>query len=284
MPDDEREDRIQDARPRFVIPYWTATPGDPGDTGDDRPLPANRTWYLCSGIRTSTYQPGEVLEVAVDVRNLGGSNAPSLAQVTVWWSDPTLGFVIKPENLIGFRTVSVDPRGGSATTALMAKQIPGSAPDHICLLARVSHRLDGAPPMPDPVNDRHWAQRNLSVVKAPPGGSAVTTFSVANVLADAFDFQVAIRPLRNPAQLAQVDGVEGRPTDSFAVFTVDDMTAEGSLEFGVTLEPDEQRSFRTEVRVPDLALGSYVAFEISQSLGDMVLGGIGLVVLGTTER
>jgi hypothetical protein len=134
MPGDEHTREHQDSRPFFVIPYWAPTATDPGDTGSARPVPGTVPWYMCGGIRTSTYQPGQVLEVAVDVRNFGGSNAPSLAQVTVWWADPTLGFLIKPENLIGFRTVPVPPRGATATTAIMAKEIPGSAPDHICLL------------------------------------------------------------------------------------------------------------------------------------------------------
>ena len=110
MPPDERDKRpshegeegTHDSRPFFVIPYWPAAAGDDGDTGEQRPLPASATWYECKGIHASPYEPGTDLEVTVDVRNFGGSNAPSVAQVTAWWSDPTTGFVVDPARLIGF--------------------------------------------------------------------------------------------------------------------------------------------------------------------------------------
>jgi hypothetical protein len=268
-------EEVADARPFLVIPYWT-----PGDTGVNRPVPNTVTWYLCAGIRTSTYQPGEVLEVAVDVRNTGGSNAPSLAQVTVWWSDPTLGFVIKPQNLVGFRQLAVAPRGGSATTALMAWQVPADAPHHICLLARVSHPLDPAPPVPDPVNDRHWAQRNLSVIKAPAGGPALVPFVIANPLADEAGFQIRIAPVLNPALLAEADGVTGEAyTDFVALLSVDGAAGEGELGFGVDLQPNEERGFTAEISVPDLPEGTFAAFEISQSRDERVIGGLGVVLV-----
>ncbi|MET4637873.1 hypothetical protein [Mycetocola sp. 2940] len=271
-------EEIPDARPFLAIPYWS-----PGDTGEDRPLPSTVTWYLCAGIRTSTYQPGQVLEVSVDVRNNGGSNAPSLAQVTVWWSDPALGFVIKPENLIGFRQVAVDPRGGAATTALMARQMPADAPNHICLLARVSHPLDPAPPVPDPVNDRHWAQRNLSVVAAPAGAPVVVPFVVANPFPDGAGFHIRLAPITDPRLLVGVDGVTGEAfTDFIAVLHLDGMAGERSLEFDVELGPGNERHFEATIEV-DLPPGTFAAFEFSQALDERVVGGLG-VVLVAEER
>jgi len=267
-------EEIADARPFLTIPYWS-----PGDTGEDRPLPGTITWYLCPGIRTSTYQPGQVLEVAVDVRNSGGSNAPSLAQVTVWWSGPTLGFAIKPENIIGFRQVAVDPRGGAATTALMARQMPADAPNHICLIARVSHPLDPAPPVPQPVNDRHWAQRNLSVVAVPAGAPAMVPFTIANPLPDAAGFRIRIAPVANPRLLAVADGVTGEAfTDFIAVMRVEEITGEGSLEFDVELEPGEERGLQAEIEVRELPPGTFAAFEISQAIDERVIGGLGVVL------
>ncbi|MET0842935.1 MAG: hypothetical protein ABWY23_03750 [Mycetocola sp.] len=272
-------EHVADARPFLAIPYWS-----PGDTGEDRPLPGTVTWYLCDGIRTSTYQPGQVLEVAVDVRNSGGSNASSLAQVTVWWSDPTLGFVLRPENLIGFRQVAVAPRGGAATTALMTRQMPPDAPNHICLLARVSHPLDPAPPIPDPVNDRHWAQRNLSVVAVPTGATAVLPFLVANPFPDAAGFQIRLAPVENPMLLVGQDGVTGEAfTDFVALLRVEDAVGERSLEFGVDLEAGEERFLTAEIEVRDLQPGSFAAFEISQAVEERLVGGIG-VVLVAEER
>jgi hypothetical protein len=268
-------EEVADSRPFLAIPYWT-----PGDTGVNRPVPNTVTWYLCGGIRTSTYQPGEVLEVAVDVINTGGSNAPSLAQVTVWWSDPTLGFVIKPQNLIGFRQIAVAPRGGTATTALMAWQVPASAPNHICLLARVSHPLDPAPPVPDPVNDRHWAQRNLSVVKTSAGAPALIPFVIANPLPDGAGFQIRITPVVNATLLAEADGVTGEAfTDFVAVISVDGVSGEGEVNFGVDLEQGEERPFTVEIAVPELPDGTFAAFEISQSQDERVIGGLGVVLV-----
>ncbi|MET0933660.1 MAG: hypothetical protein ABWX56_08100 [Mycetocola sp.] len=272
-------EEIADARPFLAIPYWS-----PGDTGEDRPLPSTVTWYLCAGIRTSTYRPGEVLEVTVDIRNSGGSNAPSLAQVTVWWSDPALGFVIRPENLIGFRQVAVDPRGGAATTALMARQMPADAPNHICLLARVSHPLDPAPPVPDPVNDRHWAQRNLSVVAAPAGVPVVVPFVIANPFPETAGFHIRLAPATDPRLLVGVDGVAGEAhTDFIALMRLDGMLGERSLEFDVELGPGDERHLEATIDVPELPPGTFAAFEFSQALDERVIGGLG-VVLVAEER
>lgn len=274
------QEEIQESRPFFVIPYWPPTATTPGDSGSTRPVPTTVPWYSCGGIRTSTYQPGQVLEVAVDVRNFGGSNTPSLAEVTVWWADPTLGFLVKPENLIGFRTVDVPPRGGAATTTPMAKQIPADAPDHICLLARVSHRLDTAAPLPDPVNDRHWAQRNLMVVNVSPGTPAVVPFLVSNHLADAATFGIDLHLAPHTPMLAGADGVQGHPIlDVRSTLRMGGQVGEGSLHTEVDLAAGETMSVEVEILVPDLEGGSFVAFEISQNLGDTVLGGLGVVLV-----
>jgi hypothetical protein len=268
------EEEIADARPFLTIPYWS------GDTGESRPVPGTIPWYLCTGIRTSTYQPGQVLEVTVEVRNNGGSNAPSLAQVTVWWSDPALGFVIRPENLIGFRQVAVDPRGGGATTALMARHIPDDAPSHICLIARVSHPLDPAPPVPDPVNDRHWSQRNLSVVQAPVGVPVAVPFVIANPFPDAAAFRIRIAPVADPSLLAGVDGVSGEAfTDFIALMTAEGRVGERSLEFDVELGPGDERHLEATIDVPDLQPNTFAAFEISQAVDERVFGGLGVVLV-----
>lgn len=269
----ERE--ISDTRPFLTIPYWV-----PGDSGEQRPLPGNVLWYMCSGIRTSTYQPGEVLEVTVDVRNSGGSNTPSLAQVTVWWSNPTLGFVIQPENLIGFRQVAVQPQGGRATTSAMAKRIPGGAPDHICLLARVSHSLDPAPAVPDPVNDRHWAQRNISVVTPKAPGPVTVLFDVANPMQDAAQFTIRIAPAADPAALAEADQVAGEPfTDFSMIMSLDGHTSERIIELDVELEPGETRTMEAEITILDHAPDSFVALEFSLIHQERLMGGLGVVIL-----
>lgn len=269
------EGEISDTRPFLAIPYWM-----PGDSGEQRPLPGNVLWYMCPSIRTSTYQPGEILEVTVEVRNSGGSNTPSLAQVTLWWSNPTLGFVIQPENLIGFRQVAVEPQGGRATTTVMAKRMPDDAPDHICLLARVSHSLDPAPAVADPVGDRHWAQRNLSVVTPKAPGPVTVFFDVANPLKDAAPFTVRIAPATNPAALAEADQVVGEPSTDFAmIMSVDGHASERVLELGVDLEAGERRTMEAEITIFDHAPDSFVALEFSLLYNEQLMGGLGVVVL-----
>lgn len=83
--------------------------------------------HLCESIHASPYEPGQQLDVTVDIGNYGGANTPSIAQVTVWWSDPTAGFVVGPDKLIGYCTVEVPPRGGRNTKPVMGKVIPPSA-------------------------------------------------------------------------------------------------------------------------------------------------------------
>ena len=152
--------------------------GDPGDTGQIRPVPDSAgPSYMCPGIHTSTYAPGNYLTVQVNVRNFGNGNSPSLAQVTVWWGDPATGFVADPAKRIGFDVVKVEPRGEQATTLPMTAKIPASAPGHICLLARVSHQLDLAGKTPIPGLDQHWAQRNLVVATAEPGIPIIIQFA-----------------------------------------------------------------------------------------------------------
>jgi hypothetical protein len=277
MPPHEGEKRPYDSRPVFVIPYWPAAPGDDGDTGKQRPLPASAAWYMCKGIHASPYQPGTDLEVTVDVRNFGGSNAPSLAQVTVWWSDPTTGFVVDPSRLIGFRMVAVPPRGGQATTALMVKKIPATAPNHICLIARVSHQYDRAGDLVDPMNNKNWAQRNLAVLPAAREIPAMLEFIAGNPLAESAEFNLHVSPLEDATGLVGV--VQGELLDRIAVFTVDgEHEFEGSGIFSVALETGEQRPVRLSIRVDEVDSEHFAAFAVKQLLGDYQVGGLGIVI------
>src|SRR5680860_332970 len=235
-----------DSRPHFVIPYWISTgPTVPGDDGDTRPLPSNVTWYLCPSINASAYRPGERLEVSVTVGNHGGANTPSIAQVTVWWAEPSTGFVVGPDKVIGYATVPVDPRGGLATTAVMSKTIPSTAPDHICLLARVSHQYDRAGITVDPVNDRHWAQRNLAAVTPPPGVPLVFPFLIGNPLAEEDEFVVFAEPASEERFRALGEALAAEPV----MFEARVLLSEGDEGGGevdgreglsVRLEPGEQ--------------------------------------------
>src|SRR5262249_38228589 len=154
-----------DTRPFLSIPYWEAPrfAGDAVDIGTVRPLPGGTISWDCQAIHASPYTPGTVLNVRVDVRNSGPGNATAIPTVIVYWSDPTVGFA--HPLFLGATTVAAPPmrdrfQPGFVTTAVISGTIPAGAPDHICLLAVVTHGLDKAGSVPDPINDRHWAQRN----------------------------------------------------------------------------------------------------------------------------
>lgn len=181
--DGEGEQGPPDTRPYLCIPYWTKplTAGGQWDTGQQRPLPSKVVYYLCESIQASAYTPGEELNVTVAVRNSGGGNSASIATVVVYWADPTAGFA--KLKFFAATTVAVLPdrtTGKTAITPTMTAKIPADAPDHICLLALVSHPQDKAGTAYDPVGDRHWAQRNLTSVSVASGAPAIVPFKLGN--------------------------------------------------------------------------------------------------------
>jgi hypothetical protein len=148
----------------MVIPYF---PGDQGRPGIERPLktPPLKTpviSYLCPSIAVlvgrvpgpAVFTPGEDLEVKVSVANYGGGTMNAIANVAVFWSVPTTGFT-NPTPL-GQQPVIVSTHGGVETTPVIKGHIPAGAPNHICLLARVTAPGDSLQNTTiDPVNDRH---------------------------------------------------------------------------------------------------------------------------------
>ncbi|HYI99867.1 MAG TPA: hypothetical protein VEX36_09380 [Thermoleophilaceae bacterium] len=193
--DERREEEPVDLRPYLCIPYWTAPlpTGEDPDVGDERPLPGNVISWLCPGIEASPYTPGAQLDVRVRVRNSGAGSATALATVRVYWADATTGFS-KPK-LLGMESVEVQPRGGYAVTETISGEIPATASNHVCLLCVVSHSLDKAGKVADPVGDRHWAQRNLTAVAAAPGTPAIVPFLAANPLDEKASFQLSVEML-----------------------------------------------------------------------------------------
>jgi hypothetical protein len=192
-----------DTRPYLCIPYWEAprSSGDSVDIGQLRPLPSGPppsgvvSWE-CPGIHPGPYSPGEQLQVIVDVRNSGGGSATVVATVVVYWADPSVGFA-KP-TFFGATTVAAptmrDPSMPGFVSATLSGVIPATAPDHICLLACVTHSLDLAGTAPDPINDRHWAQHNLIAV-SPHIFPVILPFIVGNPLAAEHVFALTMRPL-----------------------------------------------------------------------------------------
>jgi hypothetical protein len=272
-----RQETPTDSRPHFVIPYWFPTsPAEDPDDGDERPLPAKACWYLSPGIHASPYTPGEQLDVTVDVGNYGGANTESLAQVTVWWSEPAAGFVVGPDKVIGYDTVSVQGRGGMETTKKLSKVIPASAPNHICLLARVSHQYDRAGVAVAPGSDRHWAQRNITAVVATPGTPASFEFLAGNPFLEEAEFVVTAEPASEERFRMLSEQLPGE-----IAFTDAEITLEDGPRMTVVLGPGEQRLLRGSVTVfGRIEPEHYMPFEIALRQGSdgPIVGGIGLLV------
>jgi hypothetical protein len=268
-----------DSRPHFVIPYWTpVSAAEAPDDGDVRPLPSKACWYLCPAIHASPYTPGEQLDVTVEVANYGGANTASLAQVAVWWSDPTAGFVVSPDKVIGYDTVSVQGRGGTGTTKTLSKVIPATAPNHICLLARVSHQYDRAGVAVAPGSDRHWAQRNISHVAASPGIPAMFEFLVGNPFLEETEFLLSAEPAFDEERLRIL--TQELP-GSFMFTDVEISLNDDGPRTRIALAPGEQTMVRCVVTLAGpIEREHYMPIEIALRQGDdgPIVGGIGLLI------
>jgi hypothetical protein len=209
-------DQPPDTRPYLCIPYWT-TPlvaGGKWDTGQERPLPAAVVSYACESIHAGAYAPGQPLDVAVTVRNSGGGNSAAIATVVVYWADPTVGFA-KP-TFFAASVVAVRPgrsTPSSVTTPTMTATIPATAPAHICLVVVVSHPQDRAGTTCDPINDRHWAQRNLQAVQAGVGAPMILPLTAANPFRTKKVFELRIGPADERRAELVAQEFETRPGD-----------------------------------------------------------------------
>lgn len=293
MPPDRNErEGHPDTRPYLCLPYWTTpvTPGGRWDSGEVRPLPGKVVSYLCDAIRTSAYRPGVPMEVTVDVRNSGGGNSASLATVVLYWAVPSVGFA--NPRFLAATVVAVSPgRAAPSTsrTAVMTATIPAGAPDHVCLVVSVSHAQDRAGPACDPVNDRHWAQRNLTAATVAVGAPALVPFLAANPFDEGAVLQLAVEPVPWEAATAVAAAVGALPSDQRARARLLDeagtaLSVEGErTSTTVELGPLEQRPLQVLVSLEaDVPTGRSAALELT--LRDLrerggAVGSLGVVLL-----
>jgi hypothetical protein len=288
MPHDE----LPDTRPYLCIPYWT-TPimsGGSWDRGLERPLPSAVVSYACESIHASPYTPGQPLDVTVDVRNSGGGNSAAIATVVVYWAVPTVGFA-KP-NFFGATAVDVPPNRNSpdmATTKTLTGVIPASAPDHICLLACVSHAQDRAGTTCDPVSDRHWAQRNLLAVAAGPGAPVLIPIMVANPIDAAMALELHVGPVdarrgQRVAQETQTEFSDQRARVRLLDEQGGPVSDEGvRIQAAMDLGPLAERSYQLLIELDaDLGQGRSTAVEAELLTNDderRVVGSLGVALL-----
>lgn len=256
----------------------------------ERPVPPEVCWYLCSGIQPLTpFEPGEDLTVQVSVGNWQGGNSASLAYVGVWWSRPVSGPVIPdPSKFIGFSPVEVPPHGGRAETSPVTARMPASSGNHICLLAKVWHPLDNvaAGGLADPVNDRHWAQHNLTAMPASP--PQPFTFLATNPMDQEVTYQIDVRPMPRELWANLPTDVRLRPTQASAWLSLtstagpDEVQGQDAVTHTLTLGPREQREMELLVVVTDeVGSGTFVPFQIAQYRDERPVGGIAMLLHGS---
>ena len=291
-PEGNPDERPADTRPFLCIPYWTAplTPGGGWDTGELRKLPGAVVSYACESIQTGPYKPGEKLDVTVAVRNSGGGNSAAIATVAVYWAVPSVGFA-KP-NFFAATVVAVPPSRtvpASVSTPTMTATIPATAPDHICLVVAVSHPQDKAGAVCDPINDRHWAQRNLQAVTAAVGAPVLVPLMAANPFDTAMAFDLRVGPpderrSRLVASAFHTEPSEIRPR----VRLLDDQGAaisEGGerVQTPVELGPLDQRQIQIMIEIDtDVPEGQSTAVEaglFAQQDDRGLVGSLGVVLL-----
>ena len=175
-PDHNDQDRPSGVTSWLVIPYFD---DDVGRSGIERPLPSGKgVAWLCSSIIIdgqpggTGFRRGQPISVEVDVSNWGAGILPAAALVRLWWADPTLAF--STATLFGQTTVAVPPTGIPVRVGAFRVTIPIGASPHVCLLVQVSAPLDGASGVPNPHQDRHWAQLNLIETNAVSAGGVLT--------------------------------------------------------------------------------------------------------------
>ncbi len=283
-----------DTRPFLCIPYWEAprVPGDPVDIGVFRPLPGNVTSWDCHGIHASPYKPGNALQVSVDVRNSGPGNATAVATVVVYWANPTIGFA-KP-TFFGATSVAVPPFRDPfqpifVTTPTLTAVIPATAPNHICLLALVTHSLDKAGTVADPMGDRHWAQRNLTAASANAKQPLNFPFLIANPFATEEKFELRIHVLGGPALELVALRMRAEPSEAWPHFQlvdergkpVTDWASEAST--GLALGSHQGRKYSLMLKVGPLPSHQVAAIEAVLYLTkerQAPVGSLGIVVGG----
>jgi hypothetical protein len=235
--------------------------------------------------------PGQPLDVGVDVLNSGGGNSTAIATVVVYWADPTVGFA-KPK-FFAATVVAVPPSRrapASVATATMTATIPADAPAHVCLLAVVSHPQDRAGAACDPVNDRHWAQRNLQAVAVAPGAPALIPFTVANPFATEGTFSLVVGPAdeRHLFRLAEEFDTEAFQVRAF-LRLLDESGAEVSepgphVRLPIRFGPLEERRFGVLVEIDqEIPAGTSTGIEVLlvvSAEGERIVGALGVALVG----
>jgi hypothetical protein len=272
--------------PKFFIPYFS------GDDGDRKKgFPNGILSYWCAGLKIrwpdgTLYTGGELPRnqtstVTVEVAN-GGTN-PEWAKVELYWTDPSSGFgpphLKRPPELGSPTKVYVNP--GTTETSepitfrprfpLFATPGHEGTPDHVCLIAVVSHvTSDPHPASWDPLTDRHYAQHNLDVRHVDAGGVSAFQFFVANPFAEAARIIVRLRPASGEETRALSAVYASEPGDLPAdalrlMAAVGEGAQRPARELRLELRGGERHLCQGLVSAAGLRPGQFVAAEVETS-------------------
>jgi hypothetical protein len=255
----------------LVIPYFD---DDLGRPLVERPLTDDKaiSWACPSIVVDGTpgifgFERGQPVSVSVSVANHGWGGLAALVRVSLWWADPTIGFAAA--HPFGETNVLVPADGTPVASPLVTNTIPPTAPPHVCLLARATTTLDGtaAGSAPDPVNDRHWAQANLTEAVAAEDGAFDLAFDVANPFETATQARLRAAPLSESEtgilrRILDADARTGLPEDLRLL----DAEGRDLTETAVDLRAKETMRVTLRGRMPEAGRrGTF--FKLVQSLG-----------------
>jgi hypothetical protein len=241
----------------LVIPYFD---NDVGHPDLQRPLSTHGVVpYLCPAIIVDgkrgdfSLRRGVDLGIQVEVANCGHGSMRAVAEVSLFWANPTVGFAkVNPFHLDGGSnraTLIVPPTRQRMLSPPIRGQIPLSAPRHVCLLARVSSPSDRVVAGPaNPHGDRHWAQTNLTEVAAKPDGSFIVKFSVANPLVQAARSKVSLDAL-SEAETSFVSNLVAQDVTSSRVVVTELRHEGGPSADGAVVQPGESVSLELHAQL-----------------------------------
>ena len=177
------------------------------------PLPAGLESWLSpdivvikpDGTRGAEAVAGDINQVEVTVTNDGGINAVD-AYVEAFVADPSVGFTPATATLIGGGFLTIP---GYTRQAIAFSWVPPlSEAGHRCLAARVNLTIpldgyyDGT--VFDVRNDRHVAQRNISVVALGTNQMMMFSFRIINPKSAKQRFAVQVRQVTDPRRLRSI--------------------------------------------------------------------------------
>lgn len=252
-PNGHNTDRPTGVTTWLVIPYYQ---GDVGRKGIERPVPDGKgASWLCPSIIVdgqpggTAFRRGVPISVEVEVANWGAGVLPAATLLRLWWSDPTLVFSTATE--FARTTIAVSPTGVPLRTGSFRVTIPTGASPHICLLAQVSAPLDGASGVPNPYEDRHWAQLNLVEIS---DAAADGTFVLPVVLGNPHAF--VVRSTLTLSPMSREDANLLSTTRGFDIRTDGAAELEGEGAQIIDLPPESERNSAISVRIANAPVGA----------------------------